>query len=258
MLRDYPNNPVVVVGDFNARLQRLGDHASGGSAVRRRWMEAWLNDPDWMRLEPTTGIWTTIVDNGDRGGGGRGVTDLAFLNGHAVQRVSNLVVHEDDNTVDSDHRLLTFSIRMEAKFQKPPFERLNIRKLFEKRAEYKRAIDESSFDTLDQLMTLRDVLTEAVEAREIWSWEKRQEMADLASDTVTDWLVGAADKVVGKVRFKGGAIHAPMIEDHIPCFEEKLREAKEYLETGSNLSAGEIFAAKESIRMWRKIVKNAT
>ncbi|KAJ3063365.1 hypothetical protein HDU98_000821 [Podochytrium sp. JEL0797] len=189
MLRDYPNNPVVVVGDFNARLQRLGDSGNHGTRERQRWMRAWLDDPEWTRLEPTSGLWTTNIDNGGRSGSGRGVTDLVFLNGHAVQRVSNLVVHEDDDTVDTDHRLLTFSIRMEAKFQKPPFERLNIWKLFEKRAEYKRAIDESSDDTLDQLMTLRDVLMEAADAREIWSWEKRQEIADLASDSVTDWLV---------------------------------------------------------------------
>ncbi|KAI8828928.1 hypothetical protein BC829DRAFT_424092 [Chytridium lagenaria] len=121
--QQYPASPMVVVGDFNARMGILtGDSNTVGDNQRKTWMHNWIHDPGWTRLEPSKGKWTTHARNGN------GITDFVFLNTAALPLAPDLVVHED-TTMGSDHSLLTIDIPLPTTFWKPPFSRINISKL---------------------------------------------------------------------------------------------------------------------------------
>ncbi|KAI8851124.1 hypothetical protein BC829DRAFT_415617 [Chytridium lagenaria] len=118
--QQYPASPMIVVGDFNARMGALtGDGNVVGDNNRRVWMQNWMEDPEWTRLEPSRGKWTTHARNG------HGITDFVFLNTAALPIAPDLVVHEA-STMGSDHSLLTIDIPLPTPFWKPPFSRINI------------------------------------------------------------------------------------------------------------------------------------
>ncbi|KAJ1548547.1 hypothetical protein HK405_002767 [Cladochytrium tenue] len=57
--RRFPTAPMIVVGDFNCRMRDLGDHENG-PRDRREWLSNnWLDDPDWHRIAPDRGVYTT-------------------------------------------------------------------------------------------------------------------------------------------------------------------------------------------------------
>ncbi|KAI8849145.1 hypothetical protein BC829DRAFT_416970 [Chytridium lagenaria] len=121
--QQHPTYPIIVVGDFNARMGVLtGDVNVVGDNHRRVWMQNWMGDPEWTRLEPSRGKWTTHARNG------HGITDFVFLNTAALPIAPDLVVHET-STMGSDHSLLTIDIPLPTPFWKPPFSRINISKL---------------------------------------------------------------------------------------------------------------------------------
>ncbi|KAI8838658.1 hypothetical protein BC829DRAFT_421176 [Chytridium lagenaria] len=60
----HPASPIVIVGDFNARMGVLtGDVNTVGDNHRKMWMQNWMEDPEWTRLEPSRGKWTTHARN---------------------------------------------------------------------------------------------------------------------------------------------------------------------------------------------------
>ncbi|KAI8847298.1 hypothetical protein BC829DRAFT_444628 [Chytridium lagenaria] len=121
----FAGSPIMVVGDFNARMgARTGDTVIVGNAVRRTWMEAWLDDAEWTRLEPSRGKWTTHSHHNQ----GRGITDFVFMNTLALLLEPDLVVHEDV-TLGSDHSLLTLQLTLPGNIWKLPFSRINIQQL---------------------------------------------------------------------------------------------------------------------------------
>ncbi|KAI8838654.1 hypothetical protein BC829DRAFT_421172 [Chytridium lagenaria] len=122
--QQYPASPMIVVGGLQP--QRMGALTGDGNVVgdnnRRVWMQNWMEDPEWTRLEPSRGKWTTHARNG------HGITDFVFLNTAALPIAPDLVVHEA-STMGSDHSLLTIDIPLPTPFWKPPFSRINISKL---------------------------------------------------------------------------------------------------------------------------------
>ena len=61
IVRRFDESPVICMGDWNARMGALtGDHGTESGHDRRHWMMQWLNSPEWTRVEPTKGKWTTM------------------------------------------------------------------------------------------------------------------------------------------------------------------------------------------------------
>ncbi|KAJ3216911.1 hypothetical protein HDU81_001007, partial [Chytriomyces hyalinus] len=152
--RKNQGTPIIIVGDFNARHTRVGDRVlvpnNPLNGNRRTWIEKWLDDGDWHRLAPTVGKWTTNTN------GGKGITDLVFVNDEALPRVSNFCVHDDSVQVASDHHLLTFEIAGIAGFIKPAFDRINIRALGEKLEAYTEELENGVGNVNQQLMAMID------------------------------------------------------------------------------------------------------
>ena len=175
ILRRFDETPIICMGDWNARMGALtGDHGTVSEAVRRRWMTQWLNNPEWTRIEPTEGKWTTITREG------RGITDLVFVNRYAQALVANLVVHEAECIAGSDHRLLTFEVHLQSGHFKPEFQRLNIRKLLRMSKEHGKKLREGRVKVLTDLTALMEGINEAADANELWSWECQRAMVDAA------------------------------------------------------------------------------
>ncbi|KAJ3235532.1 hypothetical protein HDU77_000247, partial [Chytriomyces hyalinus] len=207
-------SPIVLVGDFNARHSRVGDHSTVLNTVengnRRSWIEKWLDDGDWLRVNPVQGKWTTWGSTG-----GKGITDLVFVNGPGIARVSNLTVLDNETAIGSDHHLLTFKVTGLAGFRKPPFKRINIRGLQGRMDKYREELKERE-GLVNQVLT---ATIEEIEHHQLTggplSWEERVDIADRAWGFLWDWIRSAAKKVLGVVKFRGGALKADMIEDHL-------------------------------------------
>jgi hypothetical protein len=223
--RSYPGCPYIIVGDFNARHIRFGDHANTTDAIRKTWIEEWIEDDAWTRMEPTQGKWTSITQS--MGGViGKGIPDLVFLNDLAIGRTSNLVVHEQDLTINSDHRPISFNVEISDQFIKPPFERINVRNILENQLLYREVLKNTAANTDRQLMALMAQTDRAFEEREPWSWQQRKDMANQATKIVTDWMTNVTKDIAGVRKFHGGATRAPMKERHVEIYEAIAKEAR--------------------------------
>ena len=199
MLRRFNNSPVICMGDWNARMgARTGDHQVTSDPVRRRWMADWLDNPEWTRMEPREGKWTTVVK------AGKGITDFVFLNRLAGNIASNLIVHDQDCIAGSDHRLLTLEVKIGA--LKPEFHRLNVRKLVSEKVAFGKELRKGEEKVYKKLVDISTELYRAAAADEKWTWERRRQAADEAMGVVNDWLYNTARDTVGYTHFQGGTI----------------------------------------------------
>ncbi|KAI8830710.1 hypothetical protein BC829DRAFT_449600 [Chytridium lagenaria] len=196
MVDRFAGSPIMVVGDFNARMgPRTGDTSIVGNAVRRAWMEAWLDDPEWTR--------------------GRGITDFVFMNTLALLLEPDLVVHEDV-TLGSDHSLLTIQMTLPGNIWKLPFSRINIQYLT---MEGQQAYRDKLVEGRDAVMTRLGLLEVEAAARRVvgteLTWDIRQERVDEASILVLKWLLTAAEDSVGRFQYRGGLTNRGFETPHL-------------------------------------------
>ena len=91
--------PMVILGDFNARSQRLsGDHTTNARGSK---LQDYISESPLVVQTPVQGQFTTFTQNGS------GITDLLIT--YNIQTF-NYTVHEEDSLGGSDHRPLTFDI----------------------------------------------------------------------------------------------------------------------------------------------------
>ena len=267
IVRRFDKYPVICMGDWNARMGALtGDHATVSQPHRRQWMLQWLNNPDWTRVEPIEGKWTTITRVG------RGITDLVFVNRYAKDLVSNLVVHEEECIVGSDHRLLTFEIHLQPGQFKPEFQRLNIRRLLTMPKEHGKELRKGRVQVLTNLTAIEEEINNAADANEPWSWECQRAKADAAMTIVGDWLFDSARNTAGLYHFRGGNVTkrdppeeviAKMLEQRDAAFkaakaaeEENLDAAERNRRWDKYQTANRILKAMQL--RWRKRMYKAT
>ena len=249
VLRQHPTSAVVAIGDWNARLgNRFGDHRTC-PAERRLWMEAWLDDPSWDRVEPVQGKWTTF--NGE----GRGITDWVLCNAAGMDRINNLIVHEDITVNSSDHRILTFTMDFRRQLLKPAFSRINVRKLCEPETTeaYQEHLENSKEDPERQIRTTTLDIGNAAGTH--MSWEDRLDLADQLCNVVTTWILSSAEATAGRTHFRGGAIRAPILEPQLV----QLKRWRDGLQTEFLLAPAASRRQKwDTFQHARRIVKGAT
>ena len=203
---------------------------------------------------------------------GRGITDFVFVNEHAENLVANLVVHDEECIVGSDHRLLTFEVHLQQDHFKPEFQRLNIHKLLRMSKEYGKELRKGRVKVLTELTALEEETNNAAEAREPWSWERRRATADAAATIVSDWLFNAAQTTAGLYHFRGGVVTKKdtpeeaiikMLEQRDAAFkdakaaeEDNLDEAERNLRWDKYQTANRILKAMRL--RWRKRMYKAT
>jgi hypothetical protein len=149
-----------------------------------------------------------------------------FLNDLAIDRTSNLVVHEKNLTINSDHRPISFNVEISDQFIKPPFERINVRNILENQLLYRKVLTDTAVHTDNQLTELMAQTTRAFEEGEPWSWQQRKDMANQATKIVTDWMISVTKDIAGVRKFHGGATRAPMKERHVEIYEAIAKEAR--------------------------------
>ncbi|KAJ3214687.1 hypothetical protein HDU81_001632, partial [Chytriomyces hyalinus] len=205
----YPNAPMILMGDFNARDQQFGDHANCQDPVRRDWIRTLVNDGFWNFVAPTQGKWTSVTETG------HGIPDLVFVNDVGKNRVSNLQVLEHDSTVLSDHRPIIFTVLYPDGLEKPPFTRTNIRNLLAN-------CEDFISNLVPRCATISQLVDEELmNANNKWrehspiSWEDRRSIAGKIATELSTALVESAREIAGILQFRGGCIHAPMRESHV-------------------------------------------
>ena len=207
----------IVMGDFNARLLRLGDHAEAGTAERLRWMRGWLDNLLWERVEPVRGKWTT------EGAVGHGVTDLVFVSTNASHLVTNLVVHEGESSAGSDHNVLTFDLAHAEAERHRAFERLHIRKLNDPAtaARYQQVLGERIGAPAGAVEAAHALLDGWERDGMEVAFGERQRAVDAAGAAVTAWIEQSAKDVAGIMRFSTGAPRQGMREATLEALKEE-------------------------------------
>lgn len=96
-----PSGPLVILGDFNARMTIAGDHTSNARGSK---LADWLAEHHEIDLpQPSAGRYTSFGWDGR----GSGVTDLVLTRDTTAQAY---VIHENETLGGSDHRPILFEL----------------------------------------------------------------------------------------------------------------------------------------------------
>ena len=210
----HANDPVIVVGDFNARRGRRTGDTAIVEPTRRRWMETWMDDPYWTWVPPTSGKWTTWTESG------QGITDYLFANRIAMERIRNFVIHDDRLVGLSDHGLLTFEVSDLRRFEKPAFSRIDVRKLVENGEDYWKRLRDQRPIIMTELKSIQNEIQQSAEVGATLTWQQRKEIADRANGRFSEWLMNIAALCAGRVQFRGGAVKADIAEEQIEALKQ--------------------------------------
>ncbi|KAJ3274458.1 hypothetical protein HDU76_010709, partial [Blyttiomyces sp. JEL0837] len=198
---DFPNAKIYAIGDWNVRLLETGDsHTSRTRAFQAIIVDEWLENDGWDLVLPVAGKWTCFSDRGD----GRGIPDYLLTNGHAVDSVQDLTVHESEHICNSDHRPMTFCVTFGTEVTKPAFTRININKVKdpERVAKY---LDELKSRT-QAVTAILDITQQEIDDELAFdneaSYELRQEMVDTCSDAVVALIMESAKESFGIFEFR--------------------------------------------------------
>ena len=248
--RAHGDTPIILAGDFNIRLRRFGDTIDDGNREKRRWMTEMVEEKGWNRMNPTRGHFTTA----GRVDGGGGVTDLILANVFAEELLTNLVVHDGHDNTDvyshSDHHLLTFQIRIPVAITKPPFQRIDIRRLATKTKQYNQTLLQTLLPVKQSLRVALAQCEAATYQHDAMTAADRQQIVDTAEEAVCLWMTSAAKQTAGIVRFRGGAITAPISEEHV----ERVRDIYEELHrTATQMSRNNIGTREARIQAWKEV-----
>ncbi|KAJ1552530.1 hypothetical protein HK405_010986, partial [Cladochytrium tenue] len=204
----FPTAPVIIIGDFNCRMRELGDHQNGPQE-RRTWLTThWLDHPNWHRIEPEVGVFTS------RGNGGGGVTDLLFGNSTALPHISNFRIHDQTQHI-SDHAALTFCFNQESLLNTAPFSRLNVRKLSKDKEKFSETLSEHTVELQKELRNIENRVYELAEEGRPLSFEDRTAVANVANSMICDTILLAAEQVAGITHFRGGLAGPQLEEEHV-------------------------------------------
>ncbi|KAJ1560017.1 hypothetical protein HK405_008535, partial [Cladochytrium tenue] len=205
-------------------MREFGDHQNGPQE-RRTWLTThWLDHPEWHRIEPEVGVFTS------RGNGGGGVADLLFANSTALPHISNFRIHDQTQHI-SDHAALTFCFDQAALVKTTPFSRLNIRKLCREKEKFAEALSEHAEELQKELHDIENRVYELAEEGRPLSFSDRTAVVDVANSMICDTVLSVANHVAGTTHFRGGLAGPQLEEEHIRHIarlrEEAIRRANE-------------------------------
>ena len=177
-----PEDPVILMGDLNARHKAFGDsiiNTYGPTLIDE------MGELGMERMTPIRGKWTFL--NGTK----RSIVDHVYVNEVAASCSHSLVVVEENNVGNSDHRLLVFET---AAFARPanrpeavrPWNRLRLKDA-EPRQEFAHYCGMLIPPLIDDLMALK--------ASDDLPLEERADRMDLR---ITAWMEDGLRKVIGR------------------------------------------------------------
>ena len=152
---------------------------------------------------------------------------------------------------------------MAARARKPPFERINVRRLVEPKGweTFEKRLQETRLDVENELEALHIQADRWTVAGELVDHDTRTELADMGAAAVTRWLKQAAVGAAGLTSFFGGEIRSDLLTSFITRIRKERDEAAEtarraVVEGRPRREVAELWAAKKlADRMYRRAVQ---
>ena len=131
--RAEPKNPIILVGDFNAKMELTREGETIQKESRNgKIMNDFLEETGLYVINETstTGIWTRVNRHNPRE---RSIIDYVTANSEGKRRIRNLEIDEagtkrlKNTESESDHNTITFKISMESAYSRKKIRKWNIK-----------------------------------------------------------------------------------------------------------------------------------